>query len=118
MTAFPLISLKDALESLGRHPGILIGPGATCMPGSIPQIVTNALKLATDVPELGARASEENYPALLDTLRAKAPVQAELVAREIREGLRVLRPTLDLPHLVKAGWSACISLSQDVLFES
>ena len=88
------------------------------MPGSIPQIVTNALKLATDVPELGARASEENYPALLDTLRAKAPVQAELVAREIREGLRVLRPTLDLPHLVKAGWSACISLSQDVLFES
>lgn len=112
-----ILSLEDAVGSLARRPGIAIGPAATCDPGTMSQIFSGALRsIVGDVSNTIDLPGD--FRAALDILAEKLPNKVLLVEREIRERIRVLRPSLDLPYLAKAGWSACISLTDDVLFES
>ncbi|MEO8008057.1 MAG: hypothetical protein ABI728_06000, partial [Betaproteobacteria bacterium] len=118
MATFPLISLNDAVNALARRPGIVIGSDATCVPGTVRAVISQSFNRSGIPSELSSSVTEETYSALLDQLASSMPEKATLIAHEIKEGLRTVKPGLDLPYLAKAGWSACISLTQDVLFES
>lgn len=117
MAGMKILSLEDAIGSLARRPGIAIGPAATCDPGTMSQILSGALRSivgnASNTIDL-----PDDFRTALDTLAEKLPEKVLLVEREIRERIRILKTSLDLPYLAKAGWSACISLTDDVLFES
>lgn len=115
--SIPMISLSDAMHSLGRRPGLVLGSAATCLPGTMATIVMQAFRQGTS-GEFATTATVDSYPAVLDDLQRRSPEQAGKVSNELRDGLRSLRPSLDLPYLAKAGWSACVSLTQDVLFEA
>ena len=117
MAEIEVLTLNDALDSLGRRPGIAIGPAVTCPPGTQSDIMSYAVKKVFD-----SMASSLNIPsdlrAAIDFLAQAYPDKVQAVEREIKEGIRLIKPSLDLPYLAKAGWSACISLTDDVLFES
>ncbi len=118
MANIPVISLQEAIESLNRRPGIVVGPNATCLPGILPRIFINAFKKFEKDLNLNGPVTDITYRANLDVLAQIIPDQLPTVERQIRDELLKLSASLDLPHLAKAGWSACISLTEDVLFEA
>ncbi|MDP1980241.1 hypothetical protein [Undibacterium sp.] len=114
----PLISLSDAIEALSRKPGIVVGPGVTTLPGTLTRIFVEAFKPYQDQISFEQPISGLTYRAALDTLTQLLPDQVPTIQRSIRDELQKLSGSLDLPYLAKAGWSACISLTEDVLFEA
>ena len=118
MAKLPEISLQEAIDSLSRRPGLVIGPGATSLPGILSKIFLDAFRPYGQSEIFKEIVNDSNYRAALDVLAENVPEDFISVKRTIRDGLLKLTASLDLPHLAKAGWSACISLSEDVLFES
>jgi hypothetical protein len=118
MADFEVVSLQDAIGSLRRRPGLVIGPAVTRTPEAMAQVLAYAFKKAGDTLPADVPIAEQTYRSAIDALRHLMPEKAELVTHEIREGLRVLKPSTDLPRLARAGWSACISLTEDLLFEA
>lgn len=111
------ISLEAALSSLTRLPGAIIGPDVTCAPGTISSVLSGSVRVI--VPgELDSLEQGQHFRPAIDALAAKLQDRLPRLSEEIRERIRELKPSLDLPYLAKAGWSACISLTDDVLFES
>ena len=117
MAEIQVLSLRDVLDSLARRPGIAIGPVVTCSTGILSDIISNAIKkVLGSIP--GSLNISSDLRSAIDALAEAFPDKVQAVEREIKEGIRHIRPPLDLPYLAKAGWSACISLTDDVLFES
>ncbi len=115
---FEEISLQDFIDSLTRRPGIVVGPNAISSPGDLSKLFKNAAGNILSGDQSLVSLSCEDHRAFLDSLRARHPELAEKYEHYIQEGLRKLFPSLDLPYLAKAGWSVCISLTQDLLFEA
>lgn len=117
MATFNLISLGEAIESLHRRPGIVLGPDATRAPGELARALEFAIKqCGVSIPR--SSISDSDCRSLIDHIRHEHPSKAELLESEFREGIRRIPPSLDINHLAKAGWSACISLSEDLIFET
>ena len=115
---FEQISLQDFLDSLTYRPGIVVGPDAVATLGDLPKILGRATETILSEDQSLASLSCEDYSKFLDLLRTSHSELAEKYEYSIKEGLRKLLPSLDLPYLAKAGWSTCISLTQDLLFEA
>jgi len=115
---FEQISLQDFLDSLTYRPGIVVGPDAVATLGDLPKILEGATETILSEDQSLASLSCEDYSKFLDLLRTSHSELAEKYEYSITEGLRKLLPSLDLPYLAKAGWSTCISLTQDLLFEA
>jgi hypothetical protein len=118
MPAFATLSLDEAISSLSRRPGIVIGPRATRAPDALGQVIRQVLKEQGLESLWNNEDGEDQYRALLDQLNESSPEKAARVQEALREDIRRLRPVLDLPILARAGWSACISLTEDLLFEA
>ncbi|CAI8855366.1 MULTISPECIES: hypothetical protein [Burkholderia] len=112
-----IISLETALASLTRLPGIVIGPDVTCAPGTIANVLSGSVRIVAP-DELDSLEQGQHFRPAIDALATKLQDRLPRLTDEICERLRELKPSLDLPYLAKAGWSACISLTDDVLFES
>lgn len=117
MNAFPITSLDEALRSLNRRPGLLIGPAATRAPGELLAALRVAAR-AKKVDDLLVGLAEDNYGALIDLLRREQPSKAAAFELEAISEIRGLKPAPDISHLAKALWSACISITEDLTFES
>ncbi len=117
MDSFNELSLADAIASLRRRPGLLIGPAATRAPGDLLAVLRaacKAIKLDAGIEGL----AESNYGAFIDKVRAEQPMKAASLESEIRSGILALRPAPDINHLAWALWSACASLTEDITFET
>lgn len=112
-----VISLEAALASLTRLPGILVGPDVTCSPGTMDSVLSGSVRIVAP-DELGSITQGQHFRSAIDMLATKMQDHLPRLTEEILERIRALKPSLDLPYLAKAGWSACISLTDDVLFES
>jgi hypothetical protein len=116
MAEFQLISLQDTIEALPKQPGIVVGPDVTCVSGSIKDIFNRAF--ASINAQNRVEITDTTYRTSLDQLAEEMPAEVSNITSQIKEGILKLTAPLDLNHLVKAGWSACISLTEDLLFES
>jgi intracellular sulfur oxidation DsrE/DsrF family protein len=117
MAELNVISLQELIDFLPRKPGIVFGPDVTSVAGAVRNVYTAAfadIAAAQDKVEI----SDVAYRSALDLLAEDSPEQVNRILSRIRDGIMKLPPPLDLSHLVKAGWSSCISLTEDLLFES
>lgn len=112
-----VISLEQAIGSLTRHPGVLIGPQVTCLPGTMETLLANSLR-AIGIESDAITEGAQRFRFKMDSLAARLADNYGNLRAELCEQIRLLKPSLDLPHLATAGWSACISLTDDLLFES
>jgi hypothetical protein len=117
MENFPVITLSDAVASLERRPALLLGPAATRAPDELGLIVREALR-STKLTELSEGIDENNFGPLLDMIRIERPDKASSLEGKIRESILHIKPAPDINHLAKALWSACISVTEDLTFES
>lgn len=109
------IGLDDALALIHRRPGLVLGPAASLHRTALEEI---ARDLVTQVPGIGLSNDLRSYLDGVDIVKAKAPSELDRVVLWIRQELRTQQASLDLAHLVKTRWSACVSLTPDMLFES
>lgn len=111
------ISLEAALVSLTRRPGVLIGPDVTCAPGTISSVLSGSVRVIAP-EQLNMLEQGQHFRPAIDALATQLQDRLPRLTDEIQARIRDLKASLDLPYLAKAGWSACISLTDDVLFES
>lgn len=112
------ISLSDAVNSLTRSPGILLGPDVTCIPGAMDGLLKDSLRVIGASAERYKEEAQRHFRSAMDGLAIEMPDQYGRLRDEIEAQIRLMKPSLDLPHLARAGWSACISLTDDLLFEA
>ena len=119
---FPEISLSEAFQDHRLRPGICIGRGATCHSTAYEDAKSSAVASlevsSASAKDILSEISPKEFSFLLDDLKARSPDLAHELRQRTVENLRKLTSPLDLPHLATIGWSACISLTQDCLFES
>jgi hypothetical protein len=116
MTKPKSVSIEEALNSLHRRPGIVLGPDATRAPGDLARVLVTAIKTCKIGGAISA-LQDSDCRSLIDKLKLEFPAQIELLDAEFRDGIRKIPPSLDINHLAKAGWSACVSLAEDMSFE-
>ncbi len=116
MNAIENISLKDAISLLPRRPGLVIGEDATTYSGALESVKE---KLIDFLPE-DARPDAKRRSALdvLDTIRQLNPHKADAASSVFVDYIQGLSPSLDSQHLSRIQWSAVISLTYDLIFES
>jgi hypothetical protein len=68
--------------------------------------------------ELKDAFDEQTYGSTIDVARSQDATHAARLEAEIRTGLLSMRPAPDINHLARALWSTCVSLTEDVTFES
>lgn len=109
-----IITLNEAIDSLRGKPGLVYGQLATSYVNSFSLILNSLQNHHVLVNDL----DEQNVANQIDALRNVDPKLAIELERHICQELDKLTANDDLEFIVKAGWSVCISLTQDVLFES
>ena len=109
-----LIPLEEFLRTLTRRPGLLLGPGATSFPGGLEDI---ARRVEDYSQEANLADPAHGLGRYLDQLRHANPDGAARLEVELRDEILKLKPSLDIGVLARAGWSACVSLTSDLLFE-
>ncbi len=109
-----IITLDEAIDSLRGKPGLVYGQLATTYANSFSLILNSA----QNYHELVNDIDEKNYAIRIDALRNTDPKCANDLERYLCQELDKITANNDLEFIVKAGWSVCISLTQDVLFES
>lgn len=108
---------NSELSSLTLRPGLLFGPDVTRAPGEL------ALQFYDTFTRLGfsdlmnSDASDVDYPEAVDAAFERAPEKQDLLAHTLIEKLRGLKPSLEVSRLVLAGWSAYVSMTEDLLLE-
>lgn len=117
MSPFPLVTIPDAVASLQRRPALLLGPGATRAPGEL-LAVLKAACTASKWDALKDAFDEQRYGSTIDLARTQDGALAARLEAEIRSGVLAMRPAPDINHLARALWSTCISLTEDMTFES
>lgn len=111
----PMVELDSLVSAVRRPPAICIGAGATVLPGAYAEARASA------IASLASRFSEqpvEPFEQLMDRLLIEKPEVADFLRQHYIFELRKLRAPLDLNHLAQSAWSACISLTEDMLFET
>jgi hypothetical protein len=112
------VTLEAAIDVLPRRPALLLGPNATTPSGTVNHAIASAMQsilAMTAQPNAGEVARS---PALIDELRLEDGARAARLESQIKNNLLALPTSPELRHLVTAGWSACVSVTQDLLFES
>ncbi|MFT3807106.1 hypothetical protein [Arenimonas sp.] len=113
---FPLLTLEDSIKSFAHRPGLIIGGATTQVMGEYRHALDVAFR---QIPTPIAQAIQStDFRDILDELRALDSIEAVKYESAIRDGIRRLTSPTEIPHLARAGWSAVISLADDVLFES
>lgn len=112
----PMVDLGTIIGASRRVPAICIGAGATGVTGAYVDAAAAAVsefrsKTSVAIPDLP-------LPELLDILSLDEPEAAAALKQMYVTRLRHLNAPLDLKYLAQPVWSACISLTQDMLFES
>lgn len=110
-----VLGLSEAIALLPRRPALLIGPDATTPPGAIAQARKIALAAIGVVDETYSSAT--SLATFLDSLRTTDVSRADRLELELRYALARVPASVDLNHLAKVSWSACISIAEDMLFE-
>lgn len=108
------ITLEQAIDSLRGRPGLVFGPLATTLPNSFSLIVETAVNEIGDLEDIDS----ENLSVKLDALRRDRPDKARELEENILTGLDKVNGVNSIDFLMDAGWSMCISLTKDLLFES
>lgn len=117
MTKSETVPLQVLLDKLGRRPAIVLGPVATVVPGDWENDISQELqKLQGDV--FDQIIVNGSLGTNLDLLNSQDSAIFEQIKRSLKKKLELLTPSLDLKHIVRGGWSACVSLTLDLLFES
>ena len=117
MTKSQIVPLQVLLDQLGRRPSIVLGPRATTLPGEWDIAIKEELQKLSD-EGFGQIIENENLGTFLDLLSNRDVAKFEEIKRNLKKKLKLFNPSLDLNHIVRGGWSACVSLTLDLLFES
>lgn len=117
MKELTLAEFQAELASHTLRPGLLFGPGVTHAPG---ELATEFHKVFDKVGLghlLGNVSGDTECSLAVDAAFEARPDKQDLLKHALLEKVRSLKPTLEIPHLVKAGWSAYVSLTEDLLLE-
>ena len=117
MTATDIVPLQVLLSQLGRRPAIVLGPRATTVPEDWDIAIKQEFQKLSD-DGLDQIIEDGNLGTNLDLLNSRDVAKFEQIKRNLKQELASLTPSLDLNHIVRGGWSACVSLTLDLLFES
>ena len=109
-----VISLGQAMDSLRGRPGLVFGSNVTTPPKSFSLIVETAVNEISGLNDI----TSENLSIQLDVLRDENPTKACELEKSVIAGLENAEGIAEIQFLVLAGWSMCISLTRDFLFES
>ena len=112
-----MVPLVEAISSLSRRPGLLLGSAATRAPGDLGIVLRQAFK-SRKFDDMSVGLTEENYGSYIDRVGAEQPAKAPALEAEIRNGILATKPAPDINHLVRTGWSACVSITEDLTFEA
>ena len=109
-----VLTLDEALNSLRRKPGLVFGSLATISERSFSLILEQAAaKFGNELT-----LTEEGFARALDSLSYSDSEMSQRLREYILNQLDHLSAGIDVSFLVQAGWSACISLTRDLVFES
>lgn len=109
-----IITLKQAINSIRGRPGLVFGPLATTHSNSFSLIVETAVNEVGEIDDINS----ENLSSQLDALRESNPDKARALEESITSGLEHVHGVNHVNLLMEAGWSMCISLTRDLVFES
>jgi len=112
-----LAMFTDELASLSLRPGLLLGPGVTRAPGELAAQFHEVFARLGLHDFAGPNATDVDYPEAVDAAAESRPEKQEVLRSALIDKLRALKPCLEIPHLIRAGWSAYVSLTEDLLFE-
>lgn len=108
-----LLSIEEAIESMKGNPGLVLGPLATTSSKTYKLIVESVLQeCGIDISELS------NVPKFLENIKSLSPEKYEDVRRKLISEYEKVTPISDVDFIAEANWSICISLTNDLLFES
>jgi len=117
MRELDLEVFKSELSNLALRPGLLFGPDVTRAPGELATAFHGVFERLGFSGLLRSDASDVDYPAAVDAALEVSPEKRELLMQSLVEKLRTLQPSLEVAHLVLAGWSAYVSMTEDLLLE-
>ena len=117
MRELNLAAFGEELASLTLRPGLLFGPGAIRTTGDLVAEFHKVFSALGMSELLGPDASDADCPAAVDAATEAKPEKLEVLEHALLDKLRALKPALEVPHLVRAGWSAYVSLTEDLLLE-
>ncbi|CAM5200725.1 hypothetical protein CDEN61S_01087 [Castellaniella denitrificans] len=105
------------LEGLSLRPGLLFGPGVTRAPGELASRFHEVFSRLGMAEWLRSDAADTDCPGAIDAAIELRPEKQEILKDALLDKLRTLRPALEVSRLVLAGWSAYVSLTEDLLLE-
>ncbi|PXX46975.1 ATP-binding protein [Undibacterium pigrum] len=117
MREMDLELFKEELSSLTLRPGLLFGPGVTRVPGELAEAFYDVFARLGFSGILASDASDVDYPAAVDAAFELHPEKHDLLTHALIEKLRGLKPSLEVPHIVLAGWSAYVAMTEDLILE-
>lgn len=117
MRELDLAVFTSELSNLALRPGLLFGPGVTRAPGELATGFQDVFARHGLSGLLASDASDVDYPAAVDAALELHPEKHELLTYALIEKLRALKPSLEVSHLVVAGWSAYVAMTEDLLLE-
>ena len=109
------VTLDTLINSLYQNPGLVLGPGCTVVQS---EVLTMLRSIRSDVQEITKTRGEESLESLIDAVRSIDLTIATDFEDRVKNSYRNLPVNYDLDHIVKCGWSAVVSLSSDMNFES
>lgn len=112
-----LIQLEDAMKQLPRRPGLVLGSGATIIPGATDSTSSSIVDLIPKEHREAARTAE-SISVLMDIIKAEEDAVTFACEQAYRQAIQNLQPSLELAHVARVQWSAILSITVDLLFES
>ncbi|MET0076393.1 MAG: hypothetical protein ABW130_19265 [Candidatus Thiodiazotropha lotti] len=111
-----LIGLTDFIDELRRTPTLCIGMAATSPRFDRDRVIRNLIdKHASGMAD--EYAENLSSGELLDLIRARSEGKYEKIFSDYKESLKDVKPTIELEKIAKVRWSACISITDDAVFE-
>lgn len=117
MSPFAQISVDDALQSLFRRPGLVLGPNAILREKTFAQIVTESYDETVRANGHEPRCGSEDWQGAIDEVGAVDPECERQFRDALARKLRGASGSPDMHHLVRSGWSTYVSLTYDMIFE-
>jgi hypothetical protein len=110
-----LLTIEQAVESMAREPGLVIGPGACTYNGVLADIRRALVARLSSVvlPTTGT-----DYFDVFDIIETLHASELEKAKQILREEINRLVPSIDVPVLASVNWVACVSLCPDTIFDA
>lgn len=109
------VSLDSLINKLFQNPGLVLGPGCTVVQSE----VGNMLKaIRVDVQELTNTSGTESLEQLIDVVRSVDIKKSLDFEERIKNSYRDIPVNFDLDHIARCGWSAVVSMTSDMNFET